>query len=140
LTFRALLALFQRHSLTVLRRQTLLASTIRYSLDFQSPSHFVHELPEQFDLVARIGGLRAWDGSDVWLSNPLLTSLYRHTLIDYVSVHTPRPIRGDFVGVAGCTEASCGLANSIWTGVRESTTVFFYSFLVFLFFLFFLFQ
>jgi hypothetical protein len=86
-----------------------------FALDYRSSKEFVHELPENFDLVNRLGGVYAWDGADVWVNDPALVSLYEHTTNEYLTSHLPS-VAGPFAGVAGCTASTCG-SGDIFTGV-----------------------
>lgn len=87
-----------------------------FALDFRSKIDFVHELPEPFDLLHRLGGLLLWDGGREWYQDPTLVSFYNHVAEDFLALHLPNAT-GPFAGVAGCSLKTCSQTGDIFKGV-----------------------
>ena len=88
-----------------------------FKMDYDSATRFVHELPEPFDLVRRIGGVFAWDGGSEWYSDPALAKLYSVVANEFLEMRL-NATEPRFEGVAGCTSATCKTNPlDIFTGV-----------------------
>jgi hypothetical protein len=85
-----------------------------YPMDYVNESYFVHELPEPFDLIHRIGGLLDWDGGPRWYNERTLVDFYRTTFgpgDSFLSLHDPNA-----TGVASWNEKP---GDNIFTGVAS---------------------
>ncbi|MEU6825435.1 hypothetical protein ABZ921_32860 [Streptomyces atriruber] len=84
------------------------------SIDYQSPTSFVREVPAPFELVEKANEAYRWSGDSAYVDDSTLWDFYRHTTKEFIERHDgakPNGVaegtgKGIFAGAASYNEAS----------------------------------